>query len=87
MAKLAVFISVPRIWMTHWRELDIACVSYAEMPNKCPSVLELRTDWEVLRVALHGVVLSESKTPRSRAICSNVIGRKEPLHVELMNQS
>lgn len=42
---------------------------------------------EGLQVSLHGVVLSDSRTPRSRAICSSVIGRNEPFSDQIKSRT
>lgn len=41
---------------------------------------------EGLQVSLHGVVLSDNRTPRSRAICSSVIGRNEPFSDQIKSR-
>ena len=74
MAKLAVFISTPRIWTTHCPfsglGLKSASMVFAEKE---------RLGWTVDFVALHGVDWSERRTPFSRASCSSVTGMKDPI--------
>lgn len=72
--------------MMHWLAGGVVFASYAEVPNVLLNIPEPRIDWGDFQVVVQGVVLSESKTPRSRAICSRVIGRKEPSHIRITNQ-
>src|SRR5580658_1905150 len=74
MAKLAVVTSVPKMRIIHW-----------PFPF-CPEALISMPAAEATRLvplfdaafAIQGVILSDQRTPRSRANCSNVTGRKEP---------
>lgn len=74
MAKLAVVTSVPKTRMTHW---PLSFCSVALM-----SKLAAEATWLVPSLdaafAIQGVILSDQRTPRSRANCSKVTGRKEP---------
>ena len=70
-AKLAVLISIPKTYTTHcpW-SLDPF-----EVGGKPGG------GWEELEG--HGEILSESKTPFSRASCSRVMGIKDPIETVL----
>jgi hypothetical protein len=72
MAKLAVLISSPRKYITHWS------FSTARVPRGNSEVEWLVESGSELEP--QGVVRSDSKTPFSRANCSRVIGMKEPIH-------
>jgi hypothetical protein len=70
MAKLAVFISVPRIGRTHWVASDGADFTpMLPFEGLCGDVVS----------GTQGVVPSLAKTPPSLANCSNVIGMKDPI--------
>lgn len=64
MAKLAVFICMPKRNTTH-------CPLSAEVPGRFPGA------WEELDP--HGWVGSLTRTPFSRASCSRVMGINEPM--------
>jgi hypothetical protein len=71
MANEAVLTSAPRMYTTQAGNSLCRCLGP-------PGVVALgMTPWELLGCALQGVVLSESKTPRSLASCSSVMGRKD----------
>ena len=87
MAKLAVLISAPRKLMTHWpastRDRDERLVLLLCSKDDIAEAVGMGS----VRV-LQGLVLSDSKTPRSRASCSKVIGMKEPKqHNEIQSSS
>lgn len=76
MAKLAVFMSVPKKLIIHCpfsaREEEPVAASYdmVELGDFVGTVAS--------KPALQGVVLSDKRTPRSRASCSKVMGIKDP---------
>jgi hypothetical protein len=74
-AKLAVLTSRPRISTTHCPFSGLGR-RYRREPEDMFMLGGL-----ISKLALHGVFLSESSTPRSRASCSRVIGMKEPIEV------
>src|SRR5271156_1718968 len=71
-AKLEVFISAPRIYMTQAGSSSGPCFFSAG-----PGEVAFEAGFGVCQLALQGVILSLRRTPRSRANCSNVMGRKE----------
>ena len=76
-AKLAVLMSVPNIFTTHW--LSARCARFAgESRGKTEMAEGVGLRGVDLVWVLQRVVLSDSSTPRSRASCSKVIGIKEP---------
>lgn len=77
-AKLAVLTSTPRIWIMHWLVLGEPGLIDAAVSKMVFHVLDGEVSSRELQEALHGVVLSERSTPRSRAICSRVMGRNDP---------
>ena len=64
-AKLAVLISMPRMYTTH-------------CPLSGRGAADHIDGGEALKLALQGVIRSDSRTPFSRASCSRVTGMKEP---------
>lgn len=71
-AKLDVVICDPNMLTTHWSAglSDSLTRSFARAR---PGLFGSAGTF-----AVHGVLLSEKKTPRSRANCSNVTGRNDP---------
>lgn len=74
MAKLAVLISIPKIVIIHWFASEeggfLAAVRSLNVA--------LKPGCGASKPAVHGFVLSEARTPLSRASCSRVMGIKEP---------
>ena len=76
MAKLAVLISAPRMLTTHW-PLSAGVVAVL-IRREERAVEGGREGLEMSVLGPQGVVWSERRTPRSRASCSRVMGRKDP---------
>lgn len=62
----------------HWLVLGEPGFVNAVASKMVFQVPDGEVDSRELQVALHGVFLSERSTPRSRAICSRVMGRNDP---------
>ena len=70
MAKLAVVISDPKRVMIHWSfSFSVTALTRKLASEALPGST----------FATQGVVLSDQNTPLSRANCSSVTGRKEPI--------
>ena len=74
MAKLAVVTSVPKMRITHW---PFSFCSVALISKLVAEATRLVPSFDAA-FAIQGVILSDQRTPRSRANCSNVTGKKEP---------
>ena len=74
MAKLAVVTSVPKMRMTHW---PLSFCSVALMSKLAAEATRLVPSFDAA-LAMQGVILLDHRTPRSRANCSKVTGKKEP---------
>ena len=68
-AKLAVLISIPKIYTTHCLKSLTVFEVMMSIPGGIDGLVELDP---------HGVFRSESRTPFSRANCSRVIGMNDP---------
>ena len=84
MAKLAVLISAPRMCTMHW-PLSAGAVAVL-MRREERAVERGRDGLEMSVLGPQGVVWSERRTPRSRASCSRVIGRKDPRSISLLQE-
>ena len=80
MAKLAVFISTPSRCMMHWPVSGRGDDAFLSRWARGVSII-VEEDG-LSKLALQGVDLSDKRTPRSRASCSNVMGMKDPVQVE-----
>lgn len=74
-AKLAVVTSDPKRVMIHWS----FSFSVAALTRKLASEALPSEPFPNSTFATQGVVLSDQNTPLSRANCSSVTGRKEPI--------
>ena len=74
MAKLAVVTSVPKTRITHW-PLSVCSAARA---NKFAAETPVVGPLSEAVLATQDVTRSDQRTPRSRANCSSVTGRKEP---------
>lgn len=77
-AKLAVLISIPSKRITQG-PASVDKVETVRVLNSTESLPGV-AGWVMWKLALHGFDLSPRRTPRSRASCSNVMGKNEPRH-------
>lgn len=80
-AKLALLISLPKTDTIHWP------LSSLGTREKRPARLLIVLPAISVGGGIQDLVLSDSKTPCSRASCSSVTGRKDPVHISPLENS